>query len=244
MPNPAHVLRQVSGFARRNIHLGRPPVTDRAARWSVIAPMPEADEALVRTGLAAAEAARHVDLGEVADRAGRPAEAAWVLQWPGEHYRLLPALIAVLGAREVVEIGTFTGLSALAMLTALPEDGRITTFDIVPWDAVEGTALRRADFGPRLVQHIGDLSDDAVFAAHRDVLTRADLIFIDGPKDRRFEPALLALLLPALAGLGTTLVLDDIRVLEMVHVWERISEPKLDLTSLGHWSGTGLVAPR
>jgi hypothetical protein len=27
----------------------------------------------------------------------------------------------------------------------------------------------------------------------------------------------------------------------MVNLWRRIDSPKIDLTSFGHWSGTGLV---
>ncbi|HUP85616.1 MAG TPA: class I SAM-dependent methyltransferase [Acidimicrobiales bacterium] len=244
MPTPAQRFRRAAGFVRRNVHVGRPPVSDRSARWSVIAPAASADAQLVRIGLAAAERAQHLDLEAVAARAQDSDEASWVRQWPGEHYRLLAALIDCLSAKNVVEVGTFTGLSALAMLTALPADGRLTTFDIIPWADIDGTALRNDDFGGRLVQHLGDLSDVATFAVHRDLLTSADLIFIDGPKNGRFEAGLLSLLLPALQGGHTTVVLDDIRFLEMADVWESIREPKLDLTSFGHWSGTGVVAPR
>jgi hypothetical protein len=34
---------------------------------------------------------------------------------------------------------------------------------------------------------------------------------------------------------------DDIRVWNMLKTWRRIRRPKLDLTSFGHWTGTGLV---
>jgi hypothetical protein len=34
---------------------------------------------------------------------------------------------------------------------------------------------------------------------------------------------------------------DDTRVLNMIEIWRRLNRPKLDLTSFGHWSGTGLV---
>jgi hypothetical protein len=34
---------------------------------------------------------------------------------------------------------------------------------------------------------------------------------------------------------------DDIRFVNMVDNWNAIASPKLDLTSFGHWSGTGLV---
>jgi caffeoyl-CoA O-methyltransferase len=44
--------------------------------------------------------------------------------------RLLEALIVAGGARQVLEIGTFTGVGALAMAAALPEDGRVTTLEV------------------------------------------------------------------------------------------------------------------
>ena len=43
--------------------------------------------------------------------------------------KLLQMLIKISSARRVVEVGTFTGYSALAMAEALPEDGRLTTLE-------------------------------------------------------------------------------------------------------------------
>ena len=37
------------------------------------------------------------------------------------------------------------------------------------------------------------------------------------------------------------ILLDDIRLWKMLKIWREISMPKLDLTSFGHWSGTGIV---
>ena len=50
--------------------------------------------------------------------------------WPGmtaglAEARLLEALIVISGARRVLELGTFTGVGALAMAEALPADGRV-----------------------------------------------------------------------------------------------------------------------
>ncbi len=41
--------------------------------------------------------------------------------------KLLQLLVKISGTREVVEIGTFTGYSALIIAEALPEDGRLIT---------------------------------------------------------------------------------------------------------------------
>jgi caffeoyl-CoA O-methyltransferase len=43
---------------------------------------------------------------------------------------LLAMLVAITGARLVVEIGTFTGMSALWMARALPPGGRLVCFDL------------------------------------------------------------------------------------------------------------------
>ncbi len=44
--------------------------------------------------------------------------------------RLLQALIVVGGAQRVLEVGTFTGLGALAMAAALPSGGRLVTLEV------------------------------------------------------------------------------------------------------------------
>jgi len=49
--------------------------------------------------------------------------------------RLLEALIVVSGARSVLELGTFTGVGALAMAAALPTGGRVVTLERDPDNA-------------------------------------------------------------------------------------------------------------
>jgi len=44
--------------------------------------------------------------------------------------RLLKMLVALTGAKTVLEIGMFTGYSALSMAEALPDDGQLITCDI------------------------------------------------------------------------------------------------------------------
>lgn len=43
--------------------------------------------------------------------------------------RFLSLLVAITGAKNVLELGTFTGFSALAMAQALPEGGKVITLD-------------------------------------------------------------------------------------------------------------------
>lgn len=46
--------------------------------------------------------------------------------------RFLGLLVSLIGAKRVLEVGTFTGFSALAMASHLPEDGKLITCDIDP----------------------------------------------------------------------------------------------------------------
>ena len=60
--------------------------------------------------------------------------------------RLLETLVFATGARRVLEIGTFSGYSALWMARALPSDGRLVTCEINP-EHVE-VARRHIDASP------------------------------------------------------------------------------------------------
>lgn len=197
-------------------------------------------ERLMELALAAASHAAAMDLGDIAERMSTTPR--WPNIWPGEHYRLLAALTARIRPKSVVEIGTFLGLSALAMKETLPAQARIVTFDLLPWNSFPATCLRPADFADgRLRQELGDLAQPEVFRAHAGLLAQSELIFLDGPKNRTFERAFLGQLATLPFAAPTLLVIDDIRLWSMLDIWREIPFPKLDVTSLGHFSGTGLV---
>jgi len=196
---------------------------------------------LIDLALRAASEARQTQLPELSRRVDA-ASNDFTPVWPGEHYRLLAALVKLLQPKCVLEIGTFRGLSALALKQFLPANGKITTFDIIPWQSVPDTSLRPQDFTDgRLRQEIGDLSEPAMFELHRGLLQETELLFMDGPKDGIFERTLLRQLETVFLQKPLVIVLDDIRFWNMLATWHAIVHPKLDLTSFGHWSGTGLV---
>ncbi len=163
-------------------------------------------------------------------------------RWPGEHYRLLAAFVAVMQPRCIVDIGTEAGLSALALKQLLPTDGHVVTFDLTPWRKYPSTCLSEQDFADRrLTQYTDDLSDPRVMQRHHALLRQAELIFLDAAKDGVMESKFLANLQHVPFVKPPLLVLDDIRVWTMLKVWREIPYPKLDVTSFGHWTGTGLV---
>ena len=173
------------------------------------------------------------------------AEPRWFDTWPGEHYRLLAAMVKTLHATTVIEIGTFTGMGTVAILQGLRPDGQVVTFDLVPWNDFEHTWLQDEDFtkteGGRVTQVLADVSAPGGIEPYRVLFEAADFIFIDGPKDGTTESRILANLATLTLRRDPIVFFDDIRVMNMVGVWRRVSRPKFDITSLGHWSGSGLI---
>ena len=162
--------------------------------------------------------------------------------WPGEHYRLLAGLVLTLRPTTIIEIGTATGLSALAMKKYLPQNGKIVTVDILSWKSFPDTCLLEGDFEDgRLVQETDDVSDPVLVQKNRELLVNAEMIFLDAAKDAIMEERFISNCRSVPFTKNPLLVFDDTRVWKMLRIWRNISMPKLDLTSFGHWSGTGLV---
>jgi hypothetical protein len=183
-------------------------------------------------------AANQVSLDEIA---ARPRIPAYFNSWPGEHYRLLAGFMLALKPKRVIEITTSDGLSTLAMKKYLPEDGRIVTFDRERWDMLSDTFLTSGDFADnRLKQEVGDLAFPGSLEQHRETLTEAEFIFIDDRADGITEQQLIDNLRTISFKSPPLVVCDDTRLWSMLKFWRDLPFPKLDLTSFGHWSGTGL----
>src|SRR5207302_2137341 len=69
----------------------------------------------------------------------------------------LRMLVAITRARQVLEIGTFTGYSALAMASALPPDGRLVTCEVNPdHEAVARRHVEASPWRDRIEIRMGD----------------------------------------------------------------------------------------
>lgn len=93
---------------------------------------------------------------------------------------LLSMLVAITGATLVVEIGTFTGMSALWMARALPAEGRLVCFDITDrYLATAREAWREAGVDDRIEVVIGPAAE-RLRELPADV--PVDLAFVDADK--------------------------------------------------------------
>jgi len=92
--------------------------------------------------------------------------------------RFLKMLVAISGARRILEIGTFTGYSALSMAEALPSDGQIITCEISEEHAaVARRHIADSPYADRIDVRVGPALDtiaslDGAF----------DMVFIDADK--------------------------------------------------------------
>ena len=92
--------------------------------------------------------------------------------------RFLELLVFAAGARRVLEIGTFTGYSALSMAAALPDDGRIDTCDIEPAHVeVARRYVAQSPDGHKITIHLGPALDTIA-----QLEGAFDLVFIDADK--------------------------------------------------------------
>lgn len=196
---------------------------------------------LLDVGVHAIQDAANTDLGDLSIRNGHLPDAIYYDVYPGEHYRLLYVLARNLAKHSIVEIGTFTGMSSACMLYGMPGTCKLTTFDLAPWHQFRSHLDVESFNSGQISQILGDLSDSTMFEKYLDLFSHSEIIFCDAPKDGVFEPKFLANLAKIKPTSFCLLVLDDIRLLNMIDVWRAIRSPKLDLTSFGHWAGTGLV---
>ena len=103
--------------------------------------------------------------------------------------RLLKMLVQMTQAKRVLEVGTFSGYSAICLAEGLPDDGLLYTFEINdeqedftrPW--IEGSAV---------ANKIRFIIGDAIAEAPRLGIT-FDLVFIDGDKRTYVETYEMAL---------------------------------------------------
>ncbi len=102
-----------------------------------------------------------------------------------EQARFMRVLAAALGVRQALEIGTFTGFSAMAVAQALPADGRLITLDKDPDSTADAHAFwRDAGVAERIELRLGDAAEQLQRLLDDGLAGTFDFAFIDADKER------------------------------------------------------------
>jgi predicted O-methyltransferase YrrM len=116
------------------------------------------------------------------------------MQIAPEQGQFMALLVELIGARHVLEIGCFTGYSALAMALALPPDGRLITLEVNAEPIELGRrAWRAAGVEERIEVRLGLALDSLDALLNEGAADMFDLVFIDADKksyDAYYERAL------------------------------------------------------
>jgi caffeoyl-CoA O-methyltransferase len=134
-------------------------------------------------------------------------EAPSTMQIAPEQGVFMQLLTTALGARRAIEIGTFTGFSALCIARGLPDDGSLLCLDISEqWTAVAQRYWSRAGLADRVELRLGDalptlrsLPEEPTF----------DLAFVDA--DKTGYPAYVDELYPRMTPNGVVLLDNTLR---------------------------------
>ena len=130
------------------------------------------------------------------------------MQSPPEVGQFLALLVEITGARKILELGTFTGYSTLAMALAMPADGRIVACD----GNVDAHRLARrfwheAGVAGRIDLRVGECADAIAGLIAEGRAASFDLAFIDADKPgyTDYYDACFSLLRP-----GALMVFDNV----------------------------------
>uniref|UniRef100_UPI00022A9A79 O-methyltransferase n=1 Tax=Coxiella burnetii TaxID=777 RepID=UPI00022A9A79 len=109
--------------------------------------------------------------------------STYAMQTAPEQAQLLALLVKLMQAKKVIDIGTFTGYSAIAMGLALPKDGTLITCDVDE----KSTALakeywEKAGLSDKIGLRLSPAKDTLAELIHAGQAWQYDLIYIDADK--------------------------------------------------------------
>jgi caffeoyl-CoA O-methyltransferase len=130
------------------------------------------------------------------------------MQIAPEQGQFMALLVRLLGARRTLEVGVFTGYSALAVALALPADGRVVACDVSEeYTAVARRWWREAGVEDRIDLRLGPARDTLRRLAADGQAETFDFAFLDADKEpyAEYYELLLGLLRP-----GGLLMVDNV----------------------------------
>jgi len=122
---------------------------------------------------------------------------------------LLAFLVRLIGARKAIEVGTFTGYSALAVASALPADGHLVCCDVSEeWTRIARRYWDEAGVADRIELHLAPAQATLARLLHGGGAGAFDFAFIDADKtgyDAYYEACLSLLRKGGLIAIDNTL---------------------------------------
>lgn len=117
-----------------------------------------------------------------------------MMQIAPEQGQFMATLTQLMGARRYLEVGTFTGYSALAVALVLPDDGQIVACDISDeWTAIGRGYWQKAQVAHKIDLRLGPAVDTLAKMIEDGQRETFDVAFIDADKpsyDRYYESSL------------------------------------------------------
>lgn len=119
------------------------------------------------------------------------------MQISPEQGQFMALLIELLGVQKVIEIGTFTGYSALRMAMALPDDGKLIACDVSPeWTSIGQRYWEEAGVAEKIDLRLAPALETLDRLLAEGNQGAFDFVFIDADKtnvNQYYERALLLL---------------------------------------------------
>ena len=107
-----------------------------------------------------------------------------IMQISPDQGRFLAFLVRLTGAKRALEVGTFTGYSALCVASALPADGRLVACDIsAEWTAIGRRYWEEAGVADRIDLRLGPARETLAALKADGAAGTFDLAFIDADKE-------------------------------------------------------------
>jgi caffeoyl-CoA O-methyltransferase len=106
-----------------------------------------------------------------------------IMQIPPEQGQFMALLVKMLGARKTLDIGTYTGYSALSVAMALPDDGKVVALDShVQWTNVAKRFWKKAGVENKIELRLAPALDSLDALLSEGHAGSFDFSFIDADK--------------------------------------------------------------
>ena len=120
-----------------------------------------------------------------------------IMQIPPEQGQFMAFLIKLTGAKKCLEIGTYTGYSALSMALAIPDDGKVITCDVnTEWSNMGLKYWKQAKVNHKIDLKIAPAIETLDMLLANNEEGTFDFVFIDADKSNYinyYEKSLLLL---------------------------------------------------